>query len=408
MSRPRRHSGVGALEAALTLLWLLAACLVPPFPAAHAAQTVAVEAIVRSGCRHCEAEKAFLQTLREEDNGVSAETYDIATAEGGRLFRDITQTYGLPLSLPITAVGGELLQGFDSAETTGARIRALVAEQRGNPVQGFAALLAAAAPTPPPQPPPDQASLLVKLPALGVVDVAAWPLPALASVLGFLDGFNPCAMWVLVTFLLALTRVGSKRRMWTVAGLFILAEAVMYYLILNVWFRVWDFIGLSRYVTPAVGILAVCGGLFFLYEWYKSLGTEMACRIASLEQRSLAVQSIKQLADAPLTLLTAAGIVALAFSVNVAEFACSIGYPQTFTKIIELNRPGIWATQFYLGIYILFYMADDFAVFGLALWGFDRIRLTQSYSRWSSLLGGLLLLLLGTLLWFRPDWLRFG
>lgn len=390
--------------------WLLLLAIGPVlFPmAAWAAGGVVLEALVRSGCEHCAAEKAFLQTLQAEQGDLAVRVYDISDAEGGRLFKEITGAYRLPLSLPITAVGGEIIQGFDSAETTGARIRALLASQRGQPLQGFAALLAAAGKAAAMPPASAGQELLVKLPVVGTLDVAAWSLPALSALLGFLDGFNPCAMWVLVTFLLMLMRIGSRRRMWTVAGLFILAEAVMYYLILNVWFRVWDFVGLDRYVTPAVGLLAIGGGLFFLYEWYKSLGTAMACRVIGLEQRSRVVQQLKRLADGPFTLLTAVGIIALAFSVNVAEFACSIGYPQTFTKIIEMNQLGFWATQFYMGLYILFYMADDFAVFGLALWGFDQIQLTQRYSRWCSALGGALMLLLGALLLFHPDWLRFS
>jgi hypothetical protein len=72
---------------------------------------------------------------------------------------------------------------------------------------------------------------------------------------------------VLVTFLLVLLQIGDRSRMWTIAGLFIVAEAIMYYLILNVWFTTFDFIGLDRIVTPIVGLLAIGGGIFFLYEW---------------------------------------------------------------------------------------------------------------------------------------------
>jgi hypothetical protein len=392
----------------LPLLGLLASLLPAAAfaTAATADDSVLIEAIVRAGCGHCADEKAFLQSLQAEDARISVRLYDIAETDGSQWFKAATQAFHLPLTLPITLVGREIVQGFDSAETTGAQIRRLLETQRGQPHQGFAALLAEQ-----PSPPAAQtaaAPLLVKLPLLGVHDVAAWPLPALSAILGFLDGFNPCAMWVLVTFLLALMQLGSRRRMWTVAGLFIVAETLMYYLILNLWFRVWDFVGMDRYVTPLVGALVMGGGLFFLYEWYKSLGTAMACRVMDLEQRSRLVQRIRRLADGPLTVATAVGIVGLAFSVNVVEFACSIGYPQTFSKIIEMNGLGFWSTQACMAIYIVFYMLDDFAVFALALWGFEQIQLTQRYSRWSTGLGGLLMLFLGWVLWFRPEWLRFG
>ena len=212
-------------------------------------------------------------------------------------------------------------------------------------------------------------------------------------------------MWVLVTFLIVLAQVGSRHKMWQVAGLFILAEAIMYYLILNVWFTAWDFVGLDNLVTPLIGLVAIGGGLFFLYEWRTNHGT---CTIISGKKREKTARRISEFVKKPLTLITALGIMALAFSVNVIEFACSIGIPQAFTKIIELNQPGFWLTQWYLALYILFYMIDDLIVFGIALYSFEKIGLTSKYSRWSNLIGGILMLILGLLLIFQRQWLIFG
>ena len=132
----------------------------------------------------------------------------------------------------------------------------------------------------------------------------------------------------------------------------------------------------------------------------------MACRVVDMEDRSRIVRKIRQLATSKFTLLTLFGIVVLAFSVNIIEFACSIGYPQAFTKIIQVNNLGFWHTQYLMAIYIFFYMVDDLIVFGLALWGFDKIHMTEAFSRWSALLGGLLMLFLGYMLIAHPEILR--
>ncbi len=378
---------------------------------------ILVEVFERLDCAHCQAEKSYLENLVLLRNDLNVRFIDIDTQEGKELFNHFTSAQKLSKATPITVIGASVIQGFDSEKTTGRRIENLIDANKGRLPVGIVGLLSGRASeiertkgavcdsetgicTMPGAEP-----LMVMIPFTSItIDAMQYSLPVLSGLLGLIDGFNPCAMWVLVTFLIVLIQMGSRRRMWTVAGLFILAETVMYYLILNVWFTAWDFVGLDRVVTPLVGVLAVGGGVFFLYEWYKSDGT---CQVVDLEGRAKISGRIKKLAHEPFTWLTAVGVVALAFSVNIIEFACSIGIPQAFTKIIELNNLNFWQTQGYMADYIFFYMIDDFLVFGLALWGFDKLHLTQAYSKWSNLIGGVLMLILGYLLIFHPAALRF-
>jgi cytochrome c biogenesis protein CcdA len=250
----------------------------------------------------------------------------------------------------------------------------------------------------------EEQPFMVNVPFYGPIDAKKFSLPVMSLVLGFIDGFNPCAMWVLVTFLIVLIQIGDRKKMWQIAGLFILAEAIMYYLILNVWFTAWDFIGLDRIVTPIIGLLAIGGGIFFLYEYWTSDGT---CKVTNPEQRKKIHGKIKDIAEKPMTLAVAAGVIVLALSVNIIEFACSIGIPQAFTKIIEINNLSFLQTQGLMFLYIIMYMVDDLIVFGLALWGAQHLAMTSKYARWCNLIGGLLMVVLGLLLIFAPDVLRF-
>lgn len=378
-------------------------------------ELVPVSVLVREDCAHCKDEKAFLEKLSEQRDDFEIIYHDLSTHEGEALFNKVTESEGLTKSTPITLVGNVLIQGFATEETTGKRIEDLIDQSIGKETLGFDAFLTAGGSKGEVEQIVggtcdesgcvlDDNAYLVDIPYFGAIDVKTFSLPVMASVLGLIDGFNPCAMWVLVTFLLVLLQVGDKRKMLEIAGLFILAEAVMYYLILNVWFTTWDFVGLDHIVTPIVGLIAVGGGVFFLYEGWKSDGT---CQVTNLEQRSKIQARIKDLASKPMTWAVAGGIIALAFSVNIIEFACSVGIPQAFTKIVEINQLSSLYTQFLMFLYILFYMIDDFIVFGIALYGADKLHLTTKYSKYSNILGGILMLILGGLLIFAPQLLRF-
>ncbi len=381
----------------------------------QAEQLTPISVLVRDDCAHCQDEKEFLEQLSTERSDFEIIYHDIYTPEGEDLFNRVTEAEGLTKSTPITLLGNRIIQGFGTAETTGKRIKDLLDQSADKETFGFEDFLAAGGS----QGEVEQVAggvcdeencvledeeLLVDTPFFGAIDVKRFSLPVMASILGLIDGFNPCAMWVLVTFLLVLLQVGNKRKMLEIAGLFIVAEAIMYYLILNVWFTTWDFVGLDHIVTPIVGLIAIGGGIFFLYEGIKSDGT---CQVTNLEQRSKIQKRIKDIASKPMTWAAAGGIIALAFSVNIIEFACSVGIPQAFTKIVEINNLSGLYTQFLMFLYILFYMIDDFIVFGIALYGADKLHLTTKYSKYSNIVGGVLMLVLGALLIFAPSLLRF-
>lgn len=188
------------------------------------------------------------------------------------------------------------------------------------------------------------------------------------------------------------------------AGIFIAAEAIMYSLILTVWYATWDFVKMDAIVTPIIGVVAIIGGVIFIREWYKK---ELECRVTDLKQRQQTHSRIQKLATGNFTFLTFLGILGVAFSVNIIEFACSIGIPQAFTKILEINALSPIKAGLHIAIYIFFYMLDDFVVFGLALLGAEKLALTTKYSKLSNLIGGIVLIILGLLLLFAPKYLFF-
>ncbi|MCB2184921.1 MAG: hypothetical protein KQJ78_00780 [Deltaproteobacteria bacterium] len=389
----------------------------------------------RPGCPHCAAEKEFLHGLAAADPRLTVREINIFTPEGRPLFDALTKRFATPRVAPLTVIGREVVVGFDNPAGTGVQISELltrpdagltleeVLASRAESEPTLAATPATpAAPTAAPQPVAQAAtpapaspatapsSLLpanlryLEVPGWGRVDLAQLTLPVLSLLLGLVDGFNPCAMWVLVAFLTALSQAGSLRRMVQFAGVFILAQGVMYQIILNSWYLAFDFIQADRIVTPIIGLVAVGAGCFFLWEAWRSDGT---CKVTSYESRSRTLTRLRGLAQKSFTFTVFLGILGVAFSVNVVEFACSIGIPQTYTKILDLNQVGLLERELLMTLYVFFYMLDDLAVFAVAIYSIDRIGLTTRYSRLSNLVGGLVMLALGAILLVKPELLRF-
>jgi uncharacterized protein (UPF0333 family) len=178
----------------------------------------------------------------------------------------------------------------------------------------------------------------------------------------------------------------------------------MYNLILNVWYKTWDFVALDQFVTPLVGVLALGGAVFFLWRWYKNREVALVCDITDLETQSKTINKFKQIVSQPITLASVFAILAIAFSVNIIEFACSIGIPQAYTKILEINALTLLERQWYILVYTFGYMFDDVIVFTLAIWGYSKLQAHGGrYAQMSLLIGGVLMLCLGLLLIINPE-----
>lgn len=371
-------------------------------------EDVYVYMLGRDDCGFCKAQKAWM-----EAENIPYEYLNIVTDETSKeLFDAILEKHSATKVTPLTIVGERAILGFDSPETTGASIKSAIEAAKESDIRT-------------PQEHLDQAPVqevivgggctgiscgdggtsefIFKLPVLGVVDLKSFSLFSLSALLGVIDGFNPCAMWVLITFLVLLSQAGSRKKMIFLAGIFVIAEAIMYNLILNVWYKTWDFVALDQIVTPMVGILAFGGGAFFLYRWHKNKDAALVCDISNIEQQAKTINKFKAIINQPLTITTIGAIIVIAFSVNIIEFACSIGIPQAYTKILDINMLTFLERQWYILVYTIGYMVDDFIVFGLAIWGYNKLESHgHKYSQLSLLIGGGLMLLLGALLIFAP------
>ena len=382
---------------------------------------VKIEYFGRKDCKNCANLEKFLKELSTKRDDFEYVEHKIDESKEEKVFFDeTTSKLKLVKGTPIIYIDGHIIQGFNTADTTGKEIENLInsgktkdkiltlkeyveSGQTGNVSSNGAVCTGDTVCEVPGLTKGAENQVLVNIPIINkTVDLTNYSLLTMSLILGTIDGFNPCAMWVLVLFLTALIAVGNKVKMFRVAGLFIFAEAAMYFFILNAWIYAWDFVGLDKWVTPLVGIIGIAGGIFFIRNYLKK-GDTLECEVTDFEQRAKISKKIKDIANKPFTLLTALAIIGLALSVNVIEFACSVGIPQTYTKILQINEVPFWTRQFYTFIYIIGYMVDDIIVFGFALMSINKLQLTTKYSKWVNLFGGILMIILGLIMLIKPS-----
>lgn len=244
----------------------------------------------------------------------------------------------------------------------------------------------------------------IVLPVLGEINVLDYSLPFLSVVLGLVDGFNPCAMWVLVYLISLVIGLKDRRKIWLLVGSFVLASGILYFLFMTAWLNVFLLIGYVRPLTIIIGLFALGMGIIHIYEYIKSKGN-LVCEVGSFETKKKTESWAYKVVHSPLTLATIGSIIVLAFVVNTIEFACSSAIPAIFTQVLAISSLSTFQYYMYILLYDIFFMLDDLIIFGLAVFAVNTT-IGDKYVKQCKIISGILLIILGIVLAFFPGILQ--
>jgi glutaredoxin len=382
-------------------------------------EPVAVYLFWTQTCPHCTKARRFLGSLGQRVPGVEIHSLELGADERHeRAFVTLSKHYGIdPPAVPLIVIGDDAVVGYDEDTTTGVQIEARIAACRsktcpnvaGEHIRRVDPALSVAGETAPLGTEPHARPMLpdvIMVPGIGNIDPRALSLPALTVVLGAIDGFNPCAMWVLVFLIGLLVGMQDPVRMWSYGAVFLLTSAAVYFAFMAAWLNVFLFLGSLSWVRTAIGIFAIGVGGYYL--WQFATNPEAACPITSPGKRERVMAHLKATVAERSFLLAVAGLIVLAVGVNLIEILCSAGIPAIYTQVLALSDLSTFEHYAYLTLYISVFLLDDVIVFVTAMVTLRAAGLTASYARYSHLIGGIILAIIGALLLFKPGWLSFA
>ncbi len=359
------------------------------------------------GCPHCRLEKEFLTKLQAQFPQVRLHTYEISSSpENQELLQKVAQLLKINVTgVPVTIIGNRYFIGWLDESTTGASITAAVQEYLSGSYTDLVGNLATTE-TSPIQPPEKHIPETITLPVFGEIHTRSVSLPLFTIMMGAVDGFNPCAMWVLIFLIGLLVGLEDRLRMWILGGTFIVASAGIYFLFMTAWLNLLLFLGFIFWVRILVGIVALGAGFFNLKEYFRS--SPGVCKVTSSDKRQRVFQKLKDITQQQKFWLAMGGIIALAFVVNLVELICSASLPVVYLQVLTMNKISSWQYYLYILLYIFIFMLDDLIVYIAAMTTLKVTGLTGKYSRLSNLLGGLAMVIIGFLIIIKPEWLMFG
>lgn len=438
MREPIRR--IGIRMGSILLALLLAALIVAP---AHAQQATPEWIIIdpngepriqlyffwSTTCPHCLEAHPFVDALPDQLTWLDLHSYELAGHPDHALhYANMAAAVGQQAQyVPAFFFCGNMVAGYDQAETTGAALVAALSACHDDVSAQLAAAQADMPPAAPQQTAPtteaadidtdaaattaaaadaidaaDAAALAV--PLLGTLDAQTMSLPLFTVAIAALDAFNPCAFFVLLFLLSLLVHAHDRRRMLLIGGIFVFFSGLLYFVFMAAWLNIFLWVGELRVITVIAGLIAITMAALNIkdYFWFKR-GPSLSIPERAKPNLYRRMRGLVQASRLPAML---AGTVLLALAANSYELLCTSGFPMVYTRVLTLHElpPGVY--YLYLAVYNLVYILPLLLIVVLFTLRFGARKLAQEEGRILKLLSGVMMLFLGIVLVVAPAWLN--
>lgn len=431
----------------LTLLALLIAVLGwAAAPSAASARVQPDEPVIiyffwGDGCPHCAAAKPFLAGLTEKYPQVEIRAYEVWNhPENQEPLLKMGARFGFaPSAVPTIFIGDRYWVGY-AEDPIGKEIEATVAAcvesgcpdagkgvftSTGTPVGAATAAPstekpAAAAPaapvaeqpteTVPPTPPPaapepirsPAPSRALTLPILGTIDLGAQSLTLSTALIAFVDGFNPCSLWVLSVLLALTLHTGSRKKVFVIGLVFLTVTSLVYALFIAGLFTMFTVISFVGWIQVVVALVALFFGAVNIkdYFWYKE---GISFTIADEKKPGL-YRSMRRVLNAGESMPALIGAtIVMSAGASLVEFSCTAGFPVLWTNLLASQQVAAATFIGLLLLYMLIYQLDELAIFLAAVFSLRASKLEEKHGRILKLLGGTLMLTLAAVMLINPN-----
>jgi glutaredoxin len=338
------------------------------------------------GCPHCTEEEVFLEDLQDRHPELEIEEYEVwYVPENRAKLQALAQEMGFePQYVPVTIVGEQYWIGFSDIiaeeieQAVVAGIESIPVEARRN---------------------------IINIPLIGRIDLDQQSLLVSTLLIAFVDGVNPCSVWVLTMLLALVIHTGSRRKIILIGVVFLTVTAAIYALFIAGLFTLFTFVSFMTWIQVAVALVALAFAIINIkdYFWYKE---GVSLTISDKAKPGL-MRKMRDLISTEKSIWGLIGAtIAMAAGVSVVEFSCTAGFPVLWTNILVAS--GVETMEFLglLLVYMLIYQLDELVIFLTVVFTLKASRLEEKHGRILKLVGGTLMLALALVMLINPELLE--
>lgn len=357
-------------------------------------------------CIHCAQARSYLEEIKDKYKYLEVNMYEVSEQETLDLLYQVFDKLDYSTnSVPFMVIGSKYFTGFN--DNIGYQIEDTIKYYSSFKHKDVVGEILKIVPEFTGVENPNQnLSDKVKIPWLGEIDPKNVSLPIVAITLGLIDGFNPCAMWILLFLITILIGMKDRKKMWILGTTFLVTSALVYLLFMVAWLNITLKMQEVAILRIIIACIALVAGMINIRNYFNT--DESGCNVVEDKKRKKIISYVKKITSEKYFILAIIGIMGLAFMVNLIELACSAGLPLLFTQILAINNLSPFMYGVNIFIYILFFLFDDLIIFVIAMITFKVTGISTKYTKYSHLLGGIIMLIIAALMLLKPEWLMFN
>ncbi|MFU8858636.1 MAG: hypothetical protein ACNA8S_16730, partial [Deferrisomatales bacterium] len=214
------------------------------------------------------------------------------------------------------------------------------------------------------------------------------------AVIAFVDGFNPCSLWVLSMLLAIVIHTSSRRKIFIVGGTFLLVTATVYGAFVAGMFNVLAYLMYIGWVTYLVAAIAIAFAAINIKDYF-FFRQGVSLTISDKHKPGIFKQMRGTVAGDKSVLAMIGTTAVMAAGITVIELPCTAGFPLVWSGLVASHQVGLVSFAALLVLYIAVYLSVEIVIFAAALTTLKMGKLQEAQGRVLKLVGGTVMLFLG-------------
>ena len=381
------------------------------------------------GCSACAKAKPILLELAESDPRIGYLDFEIWYNQDNQdLLMEFSEAYDFqPSYIPIIMIGDRYWVGWNDAiqEEIPAYIQRFLesdlpdlgrdilvahgylspSDQEGSipeePTEEMSPVIGEDEMPDPPSPEEGQAGRSITLPLIGTIDLSGRSLLFSTLIISFVDGFNPCSLWVLSILLSITLQSRSRKNVLIVGGVFLLVTAFLYGLFIAGVFSLLRFVSFMGWIQVVVALIALGFALINIkdYFWFQK-GVSLTISDDKKPGIFKKMRGVLEKSDSPWRMVGATAV--FAAGIALVELSCTAGFPVIWSNILAAQEVDTFTFILLLLVYMLVYLLDELGFFLVAVFTLRSSKLEEKHGRVLKLIGGVLMLTLAVVMLAAP------